>query len=162
MKSHSLVRTGELLISLGLLALCAYIIIDSQTIAQTQRYEQLGPRLFPMLIGFGLGVFGAVLGWHALTGGWRNLPEQEEHKNPDWLAFLWVSAAIVLQMALIKWIGFVLASTLLFVLVARGFGSRRLVRDAGFGLAISLTAYLLFTQALKLNLPAGPLKFLGI
>ena len=47
------------------------------------------------------------------TGGWRKAPEHSEvfQKNP----FLWVSAGLFAQMALIGWAGFVLAGTVLFV-----------------------------------------------
>ncbi len=70
-------------------------------------------------------------------------------------AFLWVSAGLFAHMALIGWAGFVLAGTVLFVLVARGFASRRLLRDAAIGFALSAAVYLFFTQVLNVNLPAG-------
>ena len=57
-------------------------------IAESQGYAQIGPRLFPYLIGAGLTLCGAVLAWHALAGGWRNVPlDQEGHDAPDWPAF---------------------------------------------------------------------------
>ena len=46
------------------------------------------------------------------------------------MAFVIISAGVILHMAIIGWAGFIIASIVLFVLVARGFGSRRLVRDA--------------------------------
>ena len=67
-----------------------------------------------------------MLGWHAIFGGWRNVPlDQEGHDAPDWMAFGIISAGIVLHMIVIGWAGFIIAGTLLFVLIARGFGSRR-------------------------------------
>jgi putative tricarboxylic transport membrane protein len=53
--------------------------------------------------------------------------------------------------------GFVVASTVLFWCAARGFGSRRWVRDVAVGLAFSAFAYVFFTRALSLSLPAGRL-----
>lgn len=148
---------GEFLVSLGLLVLGVYIVYHAGGIAESQGYEQLGPRLFPALIGVGLAFFGAALGWHALTGGWRNLASETQGLDaPDWKAFLILSAGVVAQMALVKWIGFTLATTLLFFTVAYGFGSRRVLRDVLIGLALSVFSYLLFTLVLKLHLTASP------
>jgi putative tricarboxylic transport membrane protein len=158
MKRLSLVHRGELLVSLGLLVLGVYIVYHAGGIAESQGYEQLGPRLFPALIGAGLALFGVALTWHVLTGGWRNMPQdQEAHKLPDWKAFLFLSAGVIVQMTLVKSIGFTFATTLLFFAVTYGFGSRRLVRDALIGLSISVFSFYLFTLVLKLHLPASPL-----
>jgi len=148
---------GELLISLALIAIGSFVVYQTQAIAETQGFAQVGPRLFPNIIGAGLTLCGAWLGWQALTGGWRNVPLDEgEHDAPDWLAFAIISAGIILHMVLIGWAGFIIASTLLFVFIARGFGSKRPVRDVLIGAVIAILAFLLFTQALGLNLPKGP------
>lgn len=158
MNARASIRPGELLISLVLLALGTFVVLETGGIAETQGYSQVGPRLFPYLIGTGLSVCGAWLAWQALTGGWRNVPQDDDgtHAAPDLMGFAVVSAGVLLHMVLIGWAGFILASTLLFVLVARGFGSRRPVRDLLIAAALSTAAYFLFTQALGLTLPAGP------
>ena len=147
------------MLALGLAALGAFILFETHTIAETTSYSGVGPRLFPYLIGFGLGACGVVLAWQALTGGWRNLPVDDDHAMPDWVAFVTISAGIVLQMAIIGIAGFVIASAILFVLIARGYGSRRLLRDTLIALVLSTAVYLLFTKALGLNLPAGLIVF---
>jgi len=58
-------------------------------------------------------------------------------------------------MALIGWAGFVIAGSVLFVCVARGFGSRRLIRDLSIGIVLALGVYLFFVKLLNVNLPAG-------
>jgi putative tricarboxylic transport membrane protein len=63
-------------------------------------------------------------------------------------------------MAVIGWAGFIVAGIALFVLVARGFGSTRLVRDVVIAAVLVTAAYLVFTQLLALSLPAGWLPFL--
>lgn len=156
MTERSPIHPGEALISLALIALGCYVVYDTQSIADTQA-GQIGPRLFPYIIGTGLTICGAVLGWHALSGGWRHVPlDQEGHDAPDWLAFFVISAGVILHMVLIGWAGFIIASTLLFVLIARGFGSRRPVRDLGIAVALSAVVFYLFTLGLGLSLPAGP------
>ena len=150
MSARSALNPGELLLSLGLIALGTFVVYETQTIAETQSYAQIGPRLFPYIIGCGLTVCGAVLAWQSLFGGWRNVPlDQEGHDRPDWMAFGIISAGVILHMVIIGWI-------VLFVMVARGFGSRRIVRDALIALALATVVFFIFTLALGLNLPKGP------
>ena len=63
-------------------------------------------------------------------------------------------------MAVIGIAGFILAGVAMFALVARGFGSTRLVRDVAIGAVLVTLAYLVFTKLLSLSLPAGWLPFL--
>ncbi|HYN63683.1 MAG TPA: tripartite tricarboxylate transporter TctB family protein, partial [Candidatus Limnocylindrales bacterium] len=84
--------------------------------------------------------------------------DEGTHDEPDWMAFFVISAGVILHMVLIGWAGFIIASILLFVLVARGFGSRKPVRDLIIAVILAVTVYFLFTAGLGLNLPAGPFK----
>jgi putative tricarboxylic transport membrane protein len=157
MTARSPINTGELLMSLALVLLGSYVIYETQNIAETQGFAQVGPRLFPYIIGVGTTMCGTVLGWQSLSGGWRNVPlDQEGHDSPDWVSFLVISAGIVLHMVLVGWAGFIIASTLLFVLIARGFNSQRPVRDLLLGVALAGFAFAVFTLGLGLKLPAGP------
>jgi len=157
MAARSSVHAGELLLSLGLVALGVFVVQQTGGIAENQGYAQIGPRLFPYVIGAGLTLCGAVLAWHALAGGWRNVPlDQEGHDAPDWAAFAIISAGIVLHMVVIGWAGFIIASTLLFVLIARGFGSRRPARDAIIAVLLAVVVFFIFTLGLGLSLPRGP------
>ncbi len=154
-------HVGELACSLGLLLIGAFVLLDAGNIPQSQSFSGVGPRFFPYLVGTGLAVCGALLAWRALAGGWRAMPDDDGvHARADWRAFALISAGIVLQMVLIGWAGFILASVVLFVLVARGFGSVRLVRDAVVAVVLVTAAYLVFTRLLSLSLPAGWLPFL--
>ena len=116
-------------------------------------YAQIGPAFAPALVAAGLIVLGAWLLYEALSGGWRNqpLPQHDWHARP----FLWVSGGLLAHMALIGAAGFVVAGAVLFTCVARGFGSRRLARDAGVGFLMTLAVYLFFTEVLGVSLPAG-------
>jgi putative tricarboxylic transport membrane protein len=150
------VNPGELLVSLVLLALGSFVVYGTGDIAETQGYSQVGPRLFPYLIGIGMTLCGAVLGWQALNGGWRHVPLDDGHARPDRMSFVILSLGLVLHMLLIGWAGFILASTLLFVLIARGFGSQRALRDLLIGAVLTTAAFLVFTHGLGLKLPGGP------
>jgi len=156
LEKRSPVHMGELLIALALIALGSFVIYDTQSIAEIHSYSQIGPRLFPNLVGAGLAIFGATLGWQAVSGGWRNVPlDQEGHDAPDRMAFVVISAGVLLHMALIGWAGFILASTLLFVVVARGFGSQRPARDLLLGGGIATLVFFIFTVGLNVSLPKG-------
>jgi putative tricarboxylic transport membrane protein len=124
-------------------------------------YSGIGPNFMPAMVSAGTIIVGAWLLAEALAGGWRNrspenAAERGEHRLEK-AAFAWVSAGLLAQMALIVPAGFVVSATVLFVFVARGFGSQRWLRDAGVGLGLALVVYLFFTRALSVNLPAGKL-----
>jgi len=75
----------------------------------------------------------------------------------DWQAFGWVSAGIIVYGLLVERAGFLIASTLLFVAVARGFSSRRWLSNAAIGLAVAAFIFAVFNYGLGLQLPAGVL-----
>jgi putative tricarboxylic transport membrane protein len=144
----------------GLLALSAFVFWQLEAIPADGGYSAVGPRFTPMLIAIGLAVVGVVLLVQALAGGWRGL-EGTAPPEPFFApAFGWITAGLVLHMAVIGFAGFTLASTMLFTLVARGFGSRRIVRDALIGFVLAACIFLFFTRVLSLQLPAGPLRIL--
>jgi putative tricarboxylic transport membrane protein len=70
---------------------------------------------------------------------------------------VWLTAGIVLNLALAERAGFVVASALLFWCTARAFDARHPTRDAVFAIAIAVGACVLFSRALQLPLPLGPL-----
>jgi putative tricarboxylic transport membrane protein len=152
-------RWGELLMSIGVLALGAATLMHIRQLGGPRGYEQLGPRLFPYFIGGALVLFGLLLAYQVFTGGWRNLPpEKTRLDKPDWPAFAVITSALVLHMAIIGSVGFVLASTLLYLLTARAFGSRAWLRNAVIGLLLSTGAFYLFTVGLGLHLTTSPLR----
>ena len=63
-----------------------------------------------------------------------------------------------MQVALIDWLGFVIASTILYVLVCAAFGSRHPLRDLLIGAVVTLLAYLAFSRLLGVNIGAGVLE----
>jgi putative tricarboxylic transport membrane protein len=144
---------AEVALSLGVIALGVGVAAVTATLPSEGGYAGIGPNFIPAVVAAGILVLGVWLAAEAFTGGWRKAPEHEAvfEKNP----FLWVSAGLFAHMALIGWAGFVLAGIALFVCVARGFGSRRLIRDAAVALVFTLGIYLFFVKLLNVNLPAG-------
>ena len=71
-------------------------------------------------------------------------------------ALLAVSAAVLFNALLIDRLGFVLTTALSFIIIARAFGSRRVVRDVGVAVLLAASVYLAFTRVLGVHLPPGP------
>jgi putative tricarboxylic transport membrane protein len=144
---------AEIALSLGVIALGIGVAAVTATLPSEGGYAGIGPNFIPGVVGAGTILLGLWLAYEAFSGGWRKRSEEAEifEKNP----FLWVSAGLFAHMALIGWAGFVVAGTVLFACVARGFGSRRLVRDVVIGLVLAVAIYLFFVQLLNVGLPAG-------
>lgn len=148
---------SEIALSLGVLALGAMAAGITATLPAEGGYAGVGPNFMPGLVAAGLIALGAWLLYQALHGGWRDLPAQSGTFQAR--PFAWISAGLFVHMGLIGWAGFVIAGAVLFVLVARGFRSRRFLRDLAIGFVLALAIYLFFTQVLNVNLPAGWMPF---
>ena len=117
-------------------------------VARTRR-GQGGTSGFELLVLLGGAVGLAAAAWQT----WRAHTRGTSPTNLASLATL--ALALVAGVALIDWLGFVGASTLMFAIAARAFGSRRLVRDAIVGLVIAAVIYVAFTRGLGVGLPHG-------
>ena len=109
---------------------------------------EVAEMVFPGIVGVGLLVSGSLL--LARRGSEARAPANRR-------ALGLVCLGAVADVVLLEPAGFIVASSILFCCAARGFGSRRWARDAILGIAFSTGAYLLFTRALTLSLPAGRL-----
>jgi putative tricarboxylic transport membrane protein len=150
------VVASEAALAAGVLALAGVVAWQTLEIPVSPIYARVGPTLAPWMTAAGLAAVGALLLVEALRGGWRS--EEARAEPADGRALAWVVAGLVANVALIGPAGFSLASMALFALAARGFGSRRPLRDAAIGLAFALTAYLGFARTLGVNIGAGPLE----
>ncbi len=150
---HRHVAFPELAIAIGTMALAAVLFWQTWAIPVSPVYATIGPTVFPIITAAGLAMLAVALFVSALAGGWQ--PEEEKHVPLDTRALLFVVAGLIANVALIDALGFTLASTALFVLVAHGFGSRNPLRDGGIGFALALAAYFGFAKALGVNIGAG-------
>jgi putative tricarboxylic transport membrane protein len=148
-------RRAELLLALGVVALAGVVAWQTAAVPSSPAYAQVGPKVFPAGVAVGLLVLGLALGWQALTGRRNGDDDAEDTVPVDWHALAWLGAGLVLNVALIGVIGFVLSSTILFVCVARAFGSRRPARDAAIAVLFSLVTYIGFDRVLGISIGAG-------
>lgn len=148
-----MVRFGEISFGLGIILMGMLVAFLTTNIPIGPAYSAVGPRIFPWLISGALVVIGAlVIIENLMTAGPTERPEVDRQ------AIAWVAAGLAAQLILMEPAGFVIASTVLFVAVARAFGGYRLSVEVAAGLALCIAAYFGFTLGLGLNLPTG---FLG-
>lgn len=148
---------GDLAVALGIVALGAVAAWQTTEIPQSA-YAAVGPRVFAWAASAMLLVMGAVLAVQAFAGGWSH--ENDEFGEVDWPGGVWLLAGLAANLALIDVLGFILASTVLFTLTARGFGSRRLLRDAAIGFALAFVAYVGFDRVLGYKIGTGLIEAL--
>jgi len=149
----------DLLVGLFVLGLGALALWQAMVIPVSPIYAQVGPKAVPQVVAAGLLLLGAGLVYTALRGGWSwGLEEVQEAPPTNWRALTLVLAGLLANLALIGPFGFSLAATVQFVLVAAGFGSRRLLRDLALALALTLLVWFGFVEVLGVNIGAGVLE----
>ncbi len=132
-------------------------------------YAGVGPNFLPWVVAVALFVLGAFLVREALTGGFRSL-EADDHPQPPCIsAFIWISAGLLVNAALITIVGFIFGCALCFMLSAQGLRRSiqvgtgalagpdvlpvRLAKDLLIGIAVSAPVYWMFTKLLAIKLP---------
>ena len=156
---------SALFVALLLLGLGLFVIYQGYTIAAEQSaYARVGPEVFPYVIGAGLILIGGLLARDALKGSWSVIWAEADDGasgNVEFrrriLSVSMVAFGLIFNVLLIAPLGFVAASTAMFALTTRAFGSRRPVFDLAVALVFSGAIFLTFTYALHLPLPAGTL-----
>lgn len=116
-------------------------------------HAKVGPQIFPYVAA---GVL-ILLGICFIVQTLRDRPDKlvADTDSTDMRSLAFIIAGFIFQIATITWLGFILSSTVLFVSVALGFGSRQYLRDVIVGVLLCAGAYFTFTRLLNLQLPAG-------
>ena len=126
-------------------------------------YGGVGPNFLPWLVSGVLTLCGGWILWEARTGGFRELDAPTGAEGAYWPGFVWVSAGLLLNAALITQLGFILSCTLCYVLAVQGLRrasgqpSANLPRtwaiDLLTGALIAAPVFWMFTKFLAINLP---------
>ena len=144
----------QLAIGIGLIALSAVLAVGAFRFPPEMGFVILPAYVYPWVVAGFLGAVGVLLSYQAVSGGFRELDNQQAHTVAGGKAgAAWVTAGLIGVAVLINVIGFVLAAGLLFACSARGFGSRHPLRDLAIGMALTLPIYWLFNAGLGVSLP---------
>jgi putative tricarboxylic transport membrane protein len=143
---------AALVIAICLFAVAAVMLWDASHMRVIAQYDRIGPATAPKVVAFGLIGLGIWTVFEAFRG---EFPERERQEIAP---VVWVIAGLAAQMLLLKVAGFSIATGLLFAFTARGFGKRKLWFSIPFGIVLSFVVWAIFSQLLKLTLPAGPLE----
>ena len=154
----------QTLVGAGVLLIGAGLAFGALSIPSEAGYAGVGPNFLPWLVAAVLALCGVLIVREALTGGFRELEQDtEDSPAPYWPGFIWVSAGLLANAALITTIGFILSCTLCYVLAVQGLrraaaqpganSARAWATDVLTGAVISAPVYWMFTQFLAINLP---------
>jgi putative tricarboxylic transport membrane protein len=158
----SIRNPAEATFGIAMLLLAIAVLASTAFIPSGFSYDTVGPRLFPTLMGIGLllAAFGILAG--AIGPRRRSAPVVEEPAGSptDWKPIVVVSAALLLEAALIETVGWIPLTATLFAAGASAFGNHRLWLNLLIGAVFGSLILFAFDAGLGLNLPLGVLALL--
>lgn len=135
---------GAVVIALG--CVCLY---GAFGLPQGARYAGIGPGMFVTIAGGGLVILGLLLTVQIARGETFSAQDAEDASGAttaDWPAFFTALAAACVPVLTMQALGLPLTAMLSFTLVARSFGSRKILLDLGYGAALGVAAWFLFSR----------------
>lgn len=139
-------------VAAGLAVIGAVMLWDSARLSGAAGYANVGPGMFPRVIGAGL--LGLAAGT-VIAARRKDFPDPHPSAHGP---ILWVLAGLTAQLLLLKLAGFSIATGIMFAFTARALGKRNLAMTIPVGILLSFAIWAVFSQVLKLNLPAGVLE----
>ncbi len=143
----TLLRKGPWWLGLAVIFMGAVCFYASTELAATAQYAAIGPGMFVAGVGVGLIGLGVLL-LIQIARGEVFEPEDAENAAPgqpmDKRAFFTALLAAAVPALTIETLGLPVTAMLSFMLVARAFGSRRLVSDLVVGFVLASMCWFLF------------------
>ncbi len=140
---------AALIIAVLLAGLGGLLIWQGGTIPDKGGYAGIGSGDLPVFVGWGLVLLALAHAIKGLRMGGVAVPRQER------LPVLFIIGGLLLQLVLLKPLGFAIASGILFACTAAAFGKRNFALTLPIGIIFALVVYGVFDRLLQLNLPAG-------
>ncbi|HWL27485.1 MAG TPA: tripartite tricarboxylate transporter TctB family protein [Burkholderiaceae bacterium] len=143
----SLLRKGPWWLGLAVIFMGAVCFYASTQLSATAQYAAIGPGMFVAVVGLGLMGLGVLL-LIQIARGEVFEPEEAENAIPgqamDKRAFFTALLGAIVPALTIETLGLPVAAMLAFMLVARAFGSRRVVADLVTGFVLATLCWFLF------------------
>ncbi|MEB0057637.1 MULTISPECIES: tripartite tricarboxylate transporter TctB family protein [unclassified Variovorax] len=152
----------QTLVGIGVLLTGLALGFGAIGISSEAGYGGVGPNFLPWLVSIVLTICGGWILWEARRGGFRELDAPSGAEHAYWAGFVWVSAGLLLNAALITTLGFIVSCTLCYVLAVQGLrrasgvassSPRTWALDVVTGVLIAAPVFWTFTQFLAINLP---------
>ncbi len=144
-------RAGEAVLGGVVLGLGLFVGIETSLMEVAPSNAAIGPRLFPFLVAAGLVVVGLLVLRQALFGHIAH----ERGFELDWPAVAWVGGGLLVQLWLVEWLGWIVATALLFLAGTLAFQDRRVPLNLAIGLVLAGLTFWIFNDGLGLSLPVG-------
>ncbi len=164
------VRKEERIASLVIIAVAAAYLLGAFNIPMPTLKQQLGPDVFPKVIGFLLLFLGCIYAFQMFRGSVKEdekraaiIGAEEKLEGETNFRKMAVMIGLMLVYAFIfDKLGYAISTFLMFMAGSLVMDRRHLVRDTIIALIASFGLFFLFTLLLRVNLPAGPLSLLGL
>lgn len=136
-------------IAAGIAGWGAIVLWKAAELPQYDQYAGIGPGMVPTIVGAVLVLLGLMLAWQIHRG--VKFEEQEaedvaEGHAVSYPALALAAAACAVPLVMMKPFGFVVTSTICFVLVAAAFKSHKYVLNTAIGLVFALICWWLFRK----------------
>lgn len=143
----NLLRTGPWWLGLAVMFLGAVCLYASTELAVTAQYAVIGPGMFVLAVGLGLVGLGVLILIQIARGEVFEADEAENAAPGQAIgkrAFFTALLAAALPALIIEMLGLPVTAMLSFMLVARAFGSKRLLSDLIVGFVLASSCWFLF------------------
>jgi len=165
MKQNREERLASLVLILGSLAFLAGAFLIPMPVLK----QQLGPDAFPKAIGLGLLILSAIYAFQQFRGG---VKEDEKRAaiigaegkiqgKADLKTMGFMLVVMLCYAFLFERLGYAISTFLAFMAGVLYLDRRHLVRDGVIAVISSFVLYFVFSVFLRVQLPAGPLSYLG-
>jgi putative tricarboxylic transport membrane protein len=132
--------------------------------------QQLGPAAFPKAIGLAMLILSAIYIYQQFRGSVKEDEkraaiigaEEKIESKTDLKTMGFILALMVVYAFVFERLGYAISTFLAFMAGVLYLDRRHLVRDTVIGVIVSFVLYYIFMSVLRVNLPAGPLKLLGL
>ena len=164
----------ERIASIVLIVFSVAYLVGAFFIPMPALKQQLGPGAFPITVGFAMLILACVYAWQQFRGKTTAKETEEEiekratiigaeekiEKRADLktMGFIW--ALMLFYAFFFEILGYAITTFLIFMMGVLYLDRRHLVRDGLIAIIASFVLYYIFTILLRVQLPAGPLKFL--